>query len=144
VIEMLAPAATHIVFSQPAAERLAGTADPTAMVAVLKRKFEQAFICVTVGEQGCWWFDEAENCIRTMPAIKIEAVDTLAAGDIFHGTFALAIAEGRPAEQAIRYSSVAAALKCQSFGGRLGAPTALDVEGALLVNADILVSRIVG
>jgi ribokinase len=144
VIEMLAPAATHIVFSHPAAERLAGTADLTEMVAILKRQFEQAFVCVTAGEQGCGWFDEADRCIKRMPAIKIEAVDTLAAGDIFHGAFALAIAEGRPAEEAIRYSSVAAALKCRSFGGRLGAPTAIDVEGALQVNADILVSRIVG
>ncbi|KAA0697178.1 sugar kinase [Neorhizobium sp. P12A] len=144
VIEMLAPAATHIVFSQPAAERLAGTIDLIATVSRLKQKFERAFVCVTAGEQGCYWLDEIDRSVKSMPAIKIEAVDTLAAGDIFHGTFALAIAEGQPAENAIRLSSVAAALKCQSFGGRMGAPTAAEVQGALRLNAEVLVSRTAG
>ncbi|OWV82168.1 carbohydrate kinase [Rhizobium sp. R634] len=131
VIEMLAPAASHIVFSEPAAERLAGTADPVEVVSRLKRKFAQAFISVTAGENGCFWFDEPTGNVFHLAAPRVKAVDTLAAGDIFHGAFALAIAEGMPIEETMRLSSMAAALKCQVFGGRIGAPTRAELCDAL-------------
>ncbi|MBX5031410.1 sugar kinase [Rhizobium lentis] len=131
IIEMLAPAASHVVFSQPAAERLAGTADLAESVGLLKRKFEHAFISVTAGEHGCLWFDDRSGAIRHLAAPKVRAIDTLAAGDIFHGAFALAIAEGMPIEESMRLSSMAAALKCQVFGGRIGAPTRAEVRDAL-------------
>lgn len=131
VIERLAPAASYIVFSQPAAERLAGAADLVESVGLLKRKFEHAFIGVTAGETGCLWFDEPSGDIRHLAAPKVRAIDTLAAGDIFHGAFALAIAQGLPIEETMRLSSMAAALKCQVFGGRTGAPTRAEVCNAL-------------
>jgi sulfofructose kinase len=59
----------------------------------------------------------------------IEAVDTLAAGDVFHAGFALALVEGRPMDEAIAFASVAAAIKCTRFGGRLGCPTRDEVDG---------------
>ena len=127
VIEMLAPAASHIVFSQPAAERLAGAAELVKIVGILKRKFEHAFISVTAGESGCFWFDDRSGEILHLAAPKVRAVDTLAAGDIFHGAFALVVAEGLPIEETMRFSSMAAALKCQVFGGRTGAPSRAEV-----------------
>ena len=57
-----------------------------------------------------------------MPAFTVHAVDTLGAGDIFHGAFTLAIAEGQAVEAAIRFASAAAALKCTKPGGPLAAP----------------------
>lgn len=131
VIEMLAPAASHIVFSQPAAERLAGAAELVKVVGLLKRKFEHAFISVTAGENGSFWFDDLTGDVFRLAAPKVRAVDTLAAGDVFHGAFALATAEGLPIEETMRFSSMAAALKCQVFGGRIGAPTRAEVWDAL-------------
>ncbi|WP_037079968.1 sugar kinase [Rhizobium sp. CCGE 510] len=131
VIEMLAPSASHIVFSQPAAERLTGAAEPPKAVGLLKRKFEHAFISVTSGEDGSFWFDERAGEIFHLAAPKVRAVDTLAAGDIFHGAFALAVAEGMPIAETMRLSSMAAALKCQVFGGRIGAPTRAEVYDGL-------------
>jgi sugar/nucleoside kinase (ribokinase family) len=61
----------------------------------------------------------------------VKAVDTLAAGDVFHGSYALAIAEGARPEDAIRLGSAAAALKCTVFGGRLGAPDRAAVMALL-------------
>ncbi len=131
VIEMLAPAASHIVFSQPAAERLGGAAELVKVVGLLKRKFEHAFISVTAGENGSFWFDDLTGDVFHLAAPKVRAVDTLAAGDIFHGAFALAVAEGLPIEETMRFSSMVAALKCQVFGGRIGAPTRAEVRDAL-------------
>ncbi|MEZ2133071.1 MULTISPECIES: sugar kinase [unclassified Sinorhizobium] len=127
VIEPLAEAASHIVFSEPAAQRLTGNTDPEPMVSILRRRFNHAFVSVTAGEKGCFWFDDRAGCVSHLPALPIKAVDTLAAGDIFHGAFALAIAEGKPIADAMRLSCVAAALKCEIFGGRIGAPTRADV-----------------
>lgn len=131
VIEQLAPGATHIVFSEPAAQRLTGTEDFSEMVRLLKRRFSHSFICVTAGAAGSFWFDDHSNEIRHSPTIDIRAVDTLAAGDIFHGAFALTIAEGKAPAEAIQLSSIAAAMKCEVFGGRSGAPTRADVIARL-------------
>ena len=51
-------------------------------------------------------------------------VDTLAAGDVFHGALALAIAERQPIARAVRFAAAAAAVKCTRFGGREGIRTA--------------------
>ncbi|MGY5804215.1 sugar kinase [Rhizobium sp. LEGMi12c] len=127
IIEQLAPEATHIVFSEPAAQRLTGTSNVSEMTHLLKQRFDHAFICVTAGAAGSYWFDEQNNDVAHCLTISVKAVDTLAAGDIFHGAFALAVAEGMTPADAIRFSSIAAAIKCESFGGRSGAPTRADV-----------------
>ena len=61
----------------------------------------------------------------------VEAVDTLGAGDSFHGGFALALAEGRDEIAAMRIGAAAAALKCTRFGGISGTPMRAEVEAFL-------------
>ena len=57
------------------------------------------------------------------PRPRSIAVDTLAAGDVWHGAFTLALAEGQDVADAARFANAAAAIKCSRAGGRLGAPT---------------------
>ncbi|WP_288430501.1 sugar kinase [uncultured Agrobacterium sp.] len=130
-LEKLAPAASHIIFSEPAAERLTGVSDVSAMLPVLHRRYPETFIAVTAGPLGCYWTEAGDPEVHFQSTIKVEAVDTLAAGDVFHGTFALAVAEGMESRAAIQLSSVAAALKCKVFGGRIGAPTRAEAEKAV-------------
>ena len=73
--------------------------------------------------------------MRHQPAFGVEAADTLAAGDVFHAGFALALAEGCPESTAMRFASAAAALKCTRFGGIVGTPTRAEVEGLLSTQA---------
>jgi sulfofructose kinase len=63
-----------------------------------------------------------------VPAPRVEVVDTLSAGDVFHGAFALAILEGKGIEAAARFACAAASLKCTRPGGRLGCPTRAQVD----------------
>ncbi len=63
-----------------------------------------------------------------MPAFKVKVIDSLGAGDAFHGGFALALAEGRPLMDAMRFASATAALTCTKFGGTAGSPTRAEVE----------------
>ena len=82
------------------------------------------------GAKGTIWLDEHGNLQET-PAFPVHTVDTLGAGDVFHGAFALAITEGQDIPGALRFASAAAALKCTRFGGAFAAPQRAEVEALL-------------
>ena len=63
-----------------------------------------------------------------IPLDVVPVVDTLGAGDVWHGAFALALAEGQGEAAAVRFASAAAALKVQRAGGRAGAPTRAELD----------------
>jgi sulfofructose kinase len=122
VLEQLLPLASHIVASEPAARIICGQALDLESTCTDLASRTDAFVAITGGAAGTWWFDRAAGSSRHVAAPRIKAVDTLAAGDVFHGAFAVGLAEAMPVEQALRFASAAAALKCLRFGGRLGAP----------------------
>lgn len=130
VLEALLPHATHIVASEPAAAILCGEVAIEEAVTMLHAR-TGAFVAVTAGGAGTHWIDPATSGLRHTPAPKITPVDTLAAGDVFHGSFAVGLAEGWNMERTIRFASAAAALKCLKFGGRLGAPNRAETLAML-------------
>jgi sulfofructose kinase len=87
---------------------------------------------VTDGPRPIVWRDR--KGIRRTPVFAVEAVDTLAAGDVFHGAFTLALVEGCAIEPAFRFAAAAAGIKCARFGGSAAAPWRAEVE-ALLAKA---------
>lgn len=127
VLNRLAPLATHIVASAPGAALLCGEGPPAELAGRLAAGFPVE-VAVTAGSEGSYWFDRAGGDVRHVHAPKIDAVDTTAAGDVFHGAFALALAEGRDMAASLRFATAAAALKCTRFGGRLGAPNRAETE----------------
>jgi sulfofructose kinase len=117
--------ASHVAFAREALARMAASDD----VGVgLRRVAERtgAWLAVTCGEQGVYWLQD--GAIRHQPAFAVEVVDTLAAGDVFHGALALALAERQPIERAVRFAAAAAAVKCTRYGGREGIPDRAAVE----------------
>ena len=74
------------------------------------------------------WMDGG---LRHSPVFKIAAVDTLGAGDAFHGGFLLALAEGRSVADAMRFGSAVAGIKCTRIGGSAGSPDAGRGRGAV-------------
>ena len=126
LLERLMPLATHIVASEPAAISVAGTADMRACVRILSGRYD-VFTAVTAGSDGCYWADGAGEPVQHVEGFRVEAVDTLAAGDVFHGAFALGLVEGGSMGDIIRFANAAAALKCARFGGRAGSPSRTDV-----------------
>ena len=122
MLERLLPLASHIVASEPAVRTICGQALDLGSACTDLASRTDAFVAVTGGAAGTWWFDRTAGSSRHVEAPSIKAIDTLAAGDVFHGAFAVGLAEAMPIEQALRFASAAAALKCLRFGGRLGAP----------------------
>ncbi|AGB44062.1 sugar kinase [Mesorhizobium sp. ESP6-5] len=122
VLERLLPLASHIVASEPAVRIICGHALDLETACTDLASRTDAFVAVTGGAAGTWWFDRSAGSSRHVEAPRVKAVDTLAAGDVFHGAFAVGLAEAMAVEHALRFASAAAALKCLRFGGRLGAP----------------------
>lgn len=132
--EGLLTVASHIIFS---AEALTATAGTQNLEDALRRIAEvtKGFLAVTRGAQGMMWLDAAGR-IQTMPTFPVHTVDTLGAGDIFHGAYALAVTEGRSTNEAMRFASAAAALKCTRHGGAFAAPDRNEVEALLARGAE--------
>lgn len=118
-------AATHVIFSGECLRATARTRDLAAGLAHMAR-FTDAFLAVTNGPDPVLWREGGS--VREMPVFPVDAVDTLGAGDIFHGAFTLALAEGRTIETALRFAAAAAGLKCAQFGGSAVAPLRAEVD----------------
>ena len=112
--------ASHIAFSRQ------GLRDYTGNTG-LHSGLEQAsntldgWVCVTDGGDGVFYLRDGK--IVNVPVAKVTVVDTLGAGDVWHGAFALALCEGFTEHNAITFANGAATLKCTRSGGGRGGPT---------------------
>jgi sugar/nucleoside kinase (ribokinase family) len=127
--EGLLTVSSHLVFSSEPLQETAGIADDGEALKKIA-KLTPAFLAGTRGPKGTIWLDEHGH-LRETPAFPVHTVDTLGAGDVFHGAFALAITENQELRAALRFASAAAALKCTRFGGAFAAPQRIEVEALL-------------
>ena len=117
--------ASHVAFSAQGLRDWAGHDD-------LQRGLAEAdtalpgIALVTDGPHGTFWREGGE--VHHAPARAVTPVDTLAAGDVWHGAFALDLARGLPLRAAVERANAAATLKCTRRGGREGAPTAVELD----------------
>lgn len=112
----LAEHATHVI----ADEDLAG--DLGGVEAVLRRlKKMGTWGAVTLGAKG------VEHAGGHVPAFQVSVMDSTGAGDVFHGAFTLALAEGATEADALQFASAAGALRC-----RLAEPPRRDQVDSLL------------
>ena len=82
-------------------------------------------VVVTLGEKGCVYISEEEQL--TIPAFKVDAVDTTAVGDTFIGTYAAAVSKGRSKLEALQYAVAASALTVTKNGAQASIPTEQEV-----------------
>lgn len=92
----------------------------------------KTWACVTDGEHGVLFTNGVQ--VDHIKAFEVVAVDTLGAGDIWHGAFALMLAEGAIVESAIIFANATAALKCTKHGGRSAIPDRKSVNKFLTEN----------
>lgn len=132
-ISPLVAAASHTVFSADGLRAFAGSEDSAA---ALRSVHDDAggTVAVTRGGEGCSWIDDRGDA-HHLDGFEVEVVDTLGAGDVFHGALAVALAERRPFGDAVRFASATAAIKCTRPGGRAGTPDRAEVEAFLREHA---------
>lgn len=127
----LACLATHVVFSRDGLLDFSSLDDlPQALFKANRRV--PGWVAVTDGKSGLYHLaektGEGSERILNIPAPKVEAVDTLGAGDVWHGAFTLGLAQGKAEVEAARFASAAAALKCARHGGGRACPSLEEVE----------------
>ena len=120
--------ATHVVFSSECLRATTGVDD---LGAALQRVggTTESFLAVTKARTTC--SGAMDETLRRSPVFAVNAVDTVGAGDVFHGAFTLALAEGRGLPAAMRFAAAAAGLKCSRVGGSAAAPYRVEVEALL-------------
>jgi ribokinase len=95
-------------------------------------------VIITLGARGA--FVAGDSVRHWIPAFKVRAVDATAAGDIFSGTLAVALAEGKPLLDAARFASAAAAVSVTRLGAQPSAPRRTEIE-KMLATAGMLKNR---
>ena len=115
----------RVAFSHPGLLQAAGV-DTVEKALERVAKALPGVVGVTLGPDGFLWRDGSAE--RRVPAPRVTAVDTLAACDVWHGAFALALGERMEVSDSARFANAAAAIKCTRHGGRRGAPTRAEVE----------------
>lgn len=115
------------------AERLTGIAvadEATAsQAAMILRRRGVGTVIITLGAKGALVADGNQTCL--VPSFPVKAVDTTAAGDVFTGALAVALAEGKPTLDAVRFACAAAAISVTRPGAQPSVPTRQEIEDTL-------------
>ena len=113
--------------------RIESHEDVEAAVEALLAKGPRTVV-LTLGARGAF-VAAADGARSLVPGFTVDAVDTTAAGDVHCGALAVALVEGRPLLEAVRFANAAAALSVTRLGAQPSAPRRAEIE-ALLRKAD--------
>jgi sulfofructose kinase len=86
----------------------------------LLRQQGPKIVIFTFGEKGCVGLDD--DGYFELPSYLVKAVDTVGAGDVFHGAFIAGLLHGMNTRDSARFASAVSAIKCTKIGGRAGIP----------------------
>jgi ribokinase len=116
-----------LVPNEHEAAGLTGIDDPIDAARKLRSRGCRAVV-VTLGADGCAYVD-ADGVTR-VEGRPVTAVDTTAAGDTFAGCLAVALEEGRPVRDALRWATTAASLSVQTVGASSSMPPRSRIDAA--------------
>jgi len=93
-------------------------------------------VVITLGDKGALWM--TEGATTHIPAIKVKAIDTTAAGDAFVGGLAVGMVRGLAMQDAVRYGSCAGALTVMKLGAQTSLPSAEEVSALFEGDTSVL------
>ncbi|WP_046243337.1 ribokinase [Hymenobacter terrenus] len=106
------------------AETLTGIAitDDESLEAAARVLLEKGVenVVITLGAEGAYLYTSAGA--QRLPTVRTQPVDTTAAGDVFNGALAVALAEGAPLAAAVAFANQAAAISVTRLGAQASAP----------------------
>ena len=106
-----------LIVSSNFSSEFTGISDPVDSFRALRQCFG-GFLAVTLGAQGAMaWV--GNQCVA-FPGLKINALDTTGAGDIFHGAFIYGLLCNWPLGKIMGFANAAAGLSCLHLGARVG------------------------
>jgi len=108
--------------------KIADEADAARAAAALRARGIRAVI-ITLGARGA--FVSSPEIQEPVPAFPVQPVDTTAAGDVFNGALAVAMAEGKALPEAVRFAAAAAAISVTRLGAQPSAPKRAEIDALL-------------
>jgi ribokinase len=87
-------------------------------------------VIITLGETGA--YVKSESFAGLVPSVKVQAVDTTAAGDVFNGALAVALSEGKEMKEAVIFAIKAASISVTRMGAQASAPYRNEVDPSLI------------
>ena len=97
---------------------------PAAMMEIQKLGVKD--VIITVGSRGVCARIDGE--VVNVPAFKVKAVDTTAAGDTFCGALCVALANGKPLVEAIRFGCKASSISVTRRGAQMSMPRLSEID----------------
>ena len=88
------------------------------------REYFQNTVVITLEDKGS--FTKLED-YEILPTVKVQAVDSTGAGDIFHGAFTYFIGNGYSLRDTIHYASITSAISITRVGARISIPELSEV-----------------
>ncbi|WP_130802603.1 ribokinase [Acinetobacter ihumii] len=92
-------------------------------------------VVITLGAQGVWLSESGQG--QLIPAFKVDAVDTIAAGDTFNGAFATALLEGQSNQEAAQFANAAAAIAVTRYGAQPSIPYRAEINALFKENLNL-------
>ena len=83
-------------------------------------------VIITLGAKGAFVY--SDNICEIVPSVKVKALDTTAAGDIFNGALIVALAENRTLIESVRFACKASAISVTRIGAQSSAPYRNEVD----------------
>lgn len=114
------------ILNETEGEYISGSAQVEEMLGALAAKFPAAGIVLTLGAQGSIYRRGEEE--HRAAALKVEAVDTTAAGDTYTGYFLAGLLQGKNVKEAMELATRAAAITVSRPGAAGSIPLAKEVE----------------
>jgi ribokinase len=129
LVDFLTPNQTEAATILGAPDMQIRTFQDAAEAATQLLKLGPTGVVIKLGSLGC--FVHTPAFVGPVEAFPVSAVDTTAAGDVFNGAFAVALAEGKPVAEAARFANAAAAISVTRPGAQSSVPTR-EAVGAFL------------
>jgi ribokinase len=128
LVDLLTPNESEalILLGKPPARVLP---DDAPQLAAGLRELGAKTVVLKLGDRGCYFDDGARGLFQ--PAFPVEVKDSTAAGDVFNAALAVALTEGRPIEDALRFASAAAAISVTRVGAQASVPSRAEVDAFL-------------
>ncbi|TFG04574.1 MAG: ribokinase [Promethearchaeota archaeon] len=91
-------------------------------------KLGPKWIITTLGNRGCLIYDRKKDKSASIPTIKVEAVDTVGAGDCFNGVLASKLSRGDSIINAAKYAIAASSIAVTRKGAQESMPHSNEIE----------------
>jgi len=113
-------------FAEDYSKKYVNYQDLTSIVSIYK-ELQQGFngkVVITLEDKGSFVYHEG---YKLVPSLKVKAIDTTGAGDIFHGAFTYCMANGMDMISTLKISNISGALSVRKIGGQYSIPAREEV-----------------